>query len=319
MKQQEVFKKIGGIIKELNDQYEFLKTVDGQLNELELELFIANSHFLTDHVVILSKLNSQLKPAKTPVEEKVVAEPEKPVEKPEPVKPEAAKPTEEPRYFEPLVQSATQAVKNRADATDNNVEDNPVPHFELENGSADDTYSFIREEPETIRHELILDEADLGEDDEQYENALAEKPVEEIHNAPVPEEPEPVKEQVKPPAHKPAAPAVKEVAKEDVLTINEKISAQMGDKNGARGEQLHSQAISDLKAAINLNDNLLYVKELFNGYSLAYSEAIEILNRFNSFDEAELFLKKNYTVKNNWDDKPETTGKFYDLLKRRYA
>jgi len=45
MKQQEVFKKIGVIIKELNDQYEYLKTVDGPLNELELELFLANSHF----------------------------------------------------------------------------------------------------------------------------------------------------------------------------------------------------------------------------------------------------------------------------------
>jgi len=63
MKQQEVFKKIGIIIKELSDQYEYLKTIDGQLNELELELFIANSHFLTDHVVILNKLNSQLSPA----------------------------------------------------------------------------------------------------------------------------------------------------------------------------------------------------------------------------------------------------------------
>jgi hypothetical protein len=30
MKQQEVFKKIGVIIKELNDQYEYLKTVDGR-------------------------------------------------------------------------------------------------------------------------------------------------------------------------------------------------------------------------------------------------------------------------------------------------
>ena len=59
MKQQEVFKKIGVIIKELNDQYEYLKTVDGPLNELELELFLANSHFLGDHVVILSKLNAQ--------------------------------------------------------------------------------------------------------------------------------------------------------------------------------------------------------------------------------------------------------------------
>ena len=59
MKQTEVFKKIGGIIKELNDQYEYLETLNGELNDLELELFVSNAHFLTDHIEILSKLNLQ--------------------------------------------------------------------------------------------------------------------------------------------------------------------------------------------------------------------------------------------------------------------
>jgi hypothetical protein len=58
---------------------------------------------------------------------------------------------------------------------------------------------------------------------------------------------------------------------------------------------------------------------LFNGYNLAYSEAIEILNRFNTLEEAMRFLKTNYVVKNNWESKPATTEKFYELLKRRYA
>jgi hypothetical protein len=77
--------------------------------------------------------------------------------------------------------------------------------------------------------------------------------------------------------------------------------------------------ISDIKLAITLNDKLLYVKDLFNGYNLAYSEAIEILNRFNTFEEATRFLKTNYVTKNNWEGKPATTEKFYALLKRRYA
>jgi len=64
---------------------------------------------------------------------------------------------------------------------------------------------------------------------------------------------------------------------------------------------------------------LLYIKDLFNGYNLAYSEALDILNRFNSFDEAENFLKTSYAVKNNWDAKPATTEKFYELLRRRFS
>jgi len=63
---------------------------------------------------------------------------------------------------------------------------------------------------------------------------------------------------------------------------------------------------------------LLYVKDLFNGYSMAYSEAIEILNRFNKFEEADNFLKNNYVKKNNWESKQATADKFYTLLRRRY-
>ncbi len=59
MKQQEVFKKTGAIIKELNEQYEYLQSTADNLNDLELELFVANTHFLKDHAEILRKLNLQ--------------------------------------------------------------------------------------------------------------------------------------------------------------------------------------------------------------------------------------------------------------------
>src|ERR1700689_5375041 len=90
MKQKEVFKKIGGIIQELNDQYEYLKTVPDDLNDLELELFVSNAHFLTDHIEILSKLNLQNSKIKKP-----------PVEKTDT--------TYEQKYFEPVVQQMKHA------------------------------------------------------------------------------------------------------------------------------------------------------------------------------------------------------------------
>jgi hypothetical protein len=77
--------------------------------------------------------------------------------------------------------------------------------------------------------------------------------------------------------------------------------------------------IKDIKSAINLNDKMLYVRELFHGYSLSYSEAIEILNRCASFEEADQFLKTNYAQKNDWEDKPATVEKFYGVLRRRFA
>src|ERR1700761_6339032 len=106
MKQQEVFKKIGGIIKELSEQYEYLKTAEEPLNELELELFLANSHFLTDHMVILSKLNAQAVSARKEKEAEIKPQPEQPQKNTEPGPP---KNLPEPRYFEPVVQAATTA------------------------------------------------------------------------------------------------------------------------------------------------------------------------------------------------------------------
>src|SRR5260370_41129528 len=83
MKQKDVFDKIGEIIQELTDQYDFLQMSKDNLNDLELELFVANAHFLTDHIEILCKLNLQNRP-KRPV-----------IEKPE---------TYQQKFFEPVVQ-----------------------------------------------------------------------------------------------------------------------------------------------------------------------------------------------------------------------
>lgn len=366
MKQQEIFKKIGNILKELNDQYEYLGGVDvQQMNDLELELFVANAHFLAEHSEVLRKLNQQNLPQLPSVKE----EPHK--KHPE-------------KYFEPVVQQATPApepaipeksVEPEPDA----IEDNPVPHIDLSANGADDDFSVMRhEEPGVIKHELVLDESKNWEDEEdtgfeieevtEPEESAAEQPQAEAPKPPQAKEPEPIQAtepepelkrivpppveikpaeikyeepepaEIKPADIKPAETKPAEVKQEKVtlpeitaiaeaklepqteepLTINQKISAQL-NKTAKLSEQLHPHGITDLKQAINLNDKLLYIKDLFNGYNLAYSEAIDILNRFQTFEEAEEFLKNNYAVKNQWESKQGTVDKFYALLRRRFS
>lgn len=105
------------------------------------------------------------------------------------------------------------------------------------------------------------------------------------------------------------------------LTINELIQQQ---KNAGMNitQQFHTstnqEKIVDLKASISLNDKLLFIKDLFNGYSLAYSEAIELLKRFDNYAEADAFLQANYALKNGWAEKPQTVEKFYSLLRRKF-
>src|ERR1700756_3559750 len=123
MKQKEVFKKIGGIIQELSEQYEYLKAVNEDLNDLELELFAANAHFLTDHIEVLCKLNLQSQGGKRPAAEKVEKpeKEEKPGKEEKPEKPEKATKTQEtvhePKYFEPVVQQ----MKHGSEKTEQNV------------------------------------------------------------------------------------------------------------------------------------------------------------------------------------------------------
>ena len=329
MKQQEVFKKISGIIREINEQYEYLETANGVYNELELELLAANAHFLSDHIDILKKLNAHAAPPPA------IAAPKPPATE--------EKPAAEPRYFEPVMDSPKEPA-----LVDPEVKEEPAHTIEFEIGgkaepeAAEPELQVIEEpaaeqpepakpaaKPETIRHELTLE--DIGEDwdeeDDEIEDielepepAKAEQPKPEPVELPEPvaAEPEPeIKEETKP------APVVVTathtrilVEEEQVITLNQRMSAQMGASRVS--DQLVGQPISDLKSAITLNDKMLYVKDLFNGYSLAYSEALDILNRLKTFEEAQSFLKGSYATKNNWAEKQATADKFYALLQRRY-
>lgn len=390
MKQQDVFNKIGAILNELTEQYDYLKKDTSQLNELELELFVANAHFLMDHADILRKINAQTttithtpalpqpEPVKVKIEHVVEvplpdfvepdtqgqqeeepvkadvqpeapaiadtpAEPEEVAEpvfedNPEPAQPVFERPliekpaeVHEQKFFEPVVQQLRPVVTNELKDTPKAVE-----YVEEEEGTQSDDHTTIDADG-TIRHELVIDDADNWEDEEQAieEPELFEEDevieVEADKPEPEPEEPAYIAEPPTEPVTVELAPlktvkeelppvviaqtiAVDDKKDEQVFTINQRISVQIADRNTPT-----APPISDLKSAITLNDKLLYVQDLFNGYSLAYSEAIDILNRFNSFAEAERFLTANYVTKNNWQSKSATAEKFYNLLKRRYV
>lgn len=108
------------------------------------------------------------------------------------------------------------------------------------------------------------------------------------------------------------------------LTLNEMLSQQKKANNpyaapeATTNRPAEKPMVTDLKAIISLNDKLLFIKDLFNGYSLAYSEAIELLNRYPSFAEADAFLQTNYALKNNWADKSQTVEKLYAVLRKKY-
>lgn len=410
-KQQEILKKIGGILNELNEQYSYLSEGNEHVNELELELFSANSHFLSDHVQILKKIFvsapdpqpgfippspvevPQITPETHPVPEpqpeitppqqdpqpEIV--PPAPEKEPEPkTEPEPAKDTGSSFVFD-FGDAAEEEEKEFAGnlAYEDEESEEPGHHsvFEVET-PGDEPDAETEDEDTVIRHNLSVDELDDLEDDEPEEpvsmepgdedsgddeeepeqeetdlapatqetplysgnnfvNAPDEEPETEDKTEPEEEEelfaartfvPEPGKEAAPEPASFTAQPeTLTEPDKKDApLTLNqrmfEQLNRQKSESQAGTAAPAEKPAertpITDLKSAINLNDKLLFVKDLFNGYSLAYSEAVEILNRFGSYNEADQFLQRNYAEKNSWASKQKTADKFYELLRRRF-
>ena len=285
MKQQEVFNKIGGIIREINEQYDYLKTSGEAYNDLELELLVANAHFLSDHLDILRKVSAQATASQSPL----TGNPAK-----------MAQPKAEQDHFKPV--KAEEPVVEPKPATGSNEHG-----IEFEIGNKADT----------IRHELSME--GIADDWDEIDELRLEAEQEHPHAGEP--KPEPVAEKPAPKAPTTAEPKTQhtqiQVPEDQVITLNDRMSAQMAP--GRMSDQLSGQPVTDLKKAITLNDKLLYIKELFNGYSLAYSEAIDILNKMSTFEEAESYLKTSYATKNNWDDKTLTVDKFCALLQRRYT
>jgi hypothetical protein len=304
MTKNEILKKIGIIIIELREQYDLTQLNRDDLNDIELELFVANAHFLTDHIEILRKLNNH---EATQFRQRIA---------------------EEPKYFEPVVKPTVPEKQSAFDFPQEEDEAVVTEENQIEEP--------IKEEhvPEAIiRHELILDEPlDAEEDIRADEQWATEEEMEVEIEEQVKEEEEPVEEPVaeapiepeaiepEPEIAKPEPPVIQtQIIIEDadekpLVTINQILSSQIASTS----HHSELQPIADLKSAITLNDKLLYVRDLFNGYSMAYGEAIEILNRFSRFEEADNFLKINYYSKNNWEAKQATTDKFYELLQRRF-
>ncbi len=298
MNKKEIFRKIGVIIAELNEQYQYLSANPESLNDLELELFGANADFLAEHVKVLKKITETAAPEIAPVSADLPSQ----APAATPTQPESsafAEPAPAPEL--PVMPPAP------APATGQVTEpDKPSLHEQ------------ITERIEEIAARTAAPEAEL----QPVANEIPQSSLPEqvsAGEAPVVTEvviPEKVTRVELP--TEPVAGTAGAQATAPAPTINDLMSAQVANSQ-ATSSLLSSQPVKDLKSVISLNDKLLFIKDLFNGYSLAYSEAVELVNRFDSFEAADNFLKTNYAAKNHWASKPATVDKFYEVLNRRFS
>jgi hypothetical protein len=296
MNKKEILKKVAGIIAELNLKYEYLSQDPENLNELELELFAANADFLSDHIVILQKLNQNSKSQhseQTPPLNSESIKSESLIQKP--VEDHLIEEQDEPAIPEwkfELNNDSNQSFDYEDKATED-LFDRPLTKEELEVIEektqlkvqySDDLETITEELPESV----IIEENSTEPEIKILESVTSEEPL-----------------------------MIKSDLEEQSLTMNDILASQTSQNTVS--SQFNQRQVNDLKSLINLNDKLLFVRDLFNGYSLAYSEAIEILNRFDNFESADNFLKQNYLSKNNWAEKQHVADKFYEILNKRFS
>lgn len=309
MNKKEIFKKVGGIISELNEQFEYLSQNPDNLNELELELFAASANFLSEHISILLKLNAA---SREIIQETMVSE-----FKDEEIivrVPERNELQEEENYLNDLENDEVVEFVEELSKPDwkFSIENESVVSFDFEDKNTDELYDrpLTEEELRVINEKTQLKV--IAEPESDVQSGI----VDELENLPplIPEEPVEVV-QVDTIEFEPVSLVEEEI--QQPLTLNEILSTQSSPNTVS--SQFNQRQSKDLKGLISLNDKLQFVRDLFNGYSLAYTEAIELLDRFDSFEAADNFLKQNYAAKNSWAEKQDVADKFYEILNRRFT
>jgi hypothetical protein len=99
-------------------------------------------------------------------------------------------------------------------------------------------------------------------------------------------------------------------------SLNDKFSEQK--EKVSLADRLGKKPIPDLVKAIGLNQKFLFMNDLFEGENNHYKEAINNLNNFASFIEADEYINTLRT-RHNWESSSHTVKEFVELVERRYS
>ncbi len=80
-------------------------------------------------------------------------------------------------------------------------------------------------------------------------------------------------------------------------------------------EIVRREKITDLKQAIGINDKFLLIRDLFDGDSQRYEEAIDRLNAFDNLDDCLVFISEHY----DWNAASDGVKLLMELLDRKLS
>ena len=104
------------------------------------------------------------------------------------------------------------------------------------------------------------------------------------------------------------------IVRDNVHTLGDILERSEDNSLAAR---LQRKPVTDLIAAIGINDKFLFLNELFNGSMEKYNKSIRSLNSFSTLLGAKTYMSE-LQIEFQWDCESEAYKKLNDLVERRF-
>ena len=101
----------------------------------------------------------------------------------------------------------------------------------------------------------------------------------------------------------------------EIGTINDKLKSESAPSLA----EIHQfKTIDNIEESLTVNQQFMFIKELFGGDEDQFSKALKDLENFDHYDEAISSLKDNYGATNNWDFESEEVKELFGLISKKY-
>lgn len=315
-------------------QARFEQISSGNLSADELESLVELTRELHERALILRyKAYEEKVFGVRPVRE---AEPEVETPQEAPVAASEPEPLEEPQAEEPGEEQEAEAPAS-AEAHPAEAEE-PVFDFDMFEKAEANLFA----QPEPAQQEVSFPETEA----QQIASEVEESPVTVSEQMPVQPEPEQEPAPAQEPLEEAPVAAYQEPEQqyepemplpEELAIMNEPIipeekpqpQAQQAADNdmfsripgassdGSLGSKLMASKLTTLIGAFGLNEKLQFIRELFNGSSEAFNQAIETLEQQENFAAAKRILAQ-YAQQNGWNLESNLTAEFIQKVERRF-
>jgi len=92
---------------------------------------------------------------------------------------------------------------------------------------------------------------------------------------------------------------------------------KIGNEDNSVGAKLQRKKITDIRAAIGVNEKFLFINELFVGEFKIYESSIETLNKTKNAEEA-LTVLETLKTKHNWNNDMPAYDKLLHIVERKF-